>query len=119
MKSKTEFSYVQKSTDETKNLIAIYEQGVFKSNIKRVAVLGKYYESEKFDKSFVENMILALSLTLDINYEQSFSLLLKMGIIDENYDMIYDKNNIILLYEGKSLSFFVRDNNVIFNIENE
>lgn len=119
LKSKTEYSYVQKSTDETKNLIAIYEQGVFKSNIKRVAVLGKYYESEKFDKSFVENMILALSLTLDINYEQSFSLLLKMGIIDENYDMIYDKNNIILLYEGKSLSFFVRDNNVIFNIENE
>jgi len=119
LKSKTEYSYVQKSTDETKNLIAIYEQGVFKSNIKRVAVLGKYYESENFDKSFVENMILALSLTLDINYEQSFSLLLKMGIIDENYDMIYDKNNIILLYEGKSLSFFARDNNVIFNIENE
>jgi hypothetical protein len=119
LKSKTEYSYVQKSSQETKSLIATYEQGLFKSNIKRVGVLGKYNKSEIFDKSFVENMILATSLTLDITYEESFNLLLKMGIVNTDYVLIYDKNNIILLYEGKSLSFFVRDENVIFNIENE
>ena len=36
LKSKTEYSYVQKSSQETKSLIATYEQGLFKSNIKRV-----------------------------------------------------------------------------------
>ena len=119
LKSKTEYSYVQKSSQETKNLIATYEQGVFKSNIKRVGVIGKDYNSDIFDKSFVENMILAISLTLDITYEESFNLLLKMGIVNTDYGLVYDKNNIILLYEGKSLSFYVRDENVIFNIENE
>ena len=103
----------------TVNLIATYEQGVFKSNIKRVGVIGKDYNSDIFDKSFVENMILAISLTLDITYEESFNLLLKMGIVNTDYGLVYDKNNIILLYEGKSLSFYVRDENVIFNIENE
>jgi len=119
LKSKTEYSYVQKSSQETKNLIATYEQGVFKSNIKRVGVIGKHHNSDIFDKSFVENMILAISLTLDITYEESFNLLLKMGIVNTDYGLVYDKNNIILLYEGKSLSFYVRDENVIFNIENE
>lgn len=119
LKSKTEYSYVQKSSQETKNLIATYEQGVFKSNIKRVGVIGKHHNSDIFDKSFVENMILAISLTLDITYEESFNLLLKMGIVNTDYALVYDKNNIILLYEGKSLSFYVRDENVIFNIENE
>ena len=119
LKSKTEYSYVQKSSQETKNLIATYEQGVFKSNIKRVGVIGKDHNSDIFDKSFVENMILAISLTLDITYEESFNLLLKMGIVNTDYGLVYDKNNIILLYEGKSLSFYVRDENVIFNIENE
>ena len=33
LKSKTEYSYVQKSSQETKSLIATYEQGLFKSNI--------------------------------------------------------------------------------------
>ncbi len=119
LKSKTEYSYVQKSSQETKNLIATYEQGVFKSNIKRVGVIGKHHKSDIFDKSFVENMILAISLTLDITYEESFNLLLKMGIVNTDYGLVYDRNNIILLYEGKSLSFYVRDENVIFNIENE
>ena len=119
LKSKTEYSYVQKSSQETKNLIATYEQGVFKSNIKRVGVIGKHHNSDIFDKSFVENMILAISLTLDITYEEFFNLFLKMGIVNTDYGLVYDKNNIILLYEGKSLSFYVRDENVIFNIENE
>lgn len=82
-------------------------------------MIGKHHNSDIFDKSFVENMILAISLTLDITYEESFNLLLKMGIVNTDYGLVYDKNNIILLYEGKSLSFYVRDENVIFNIENE
>lgn len=119
IKSKTEYTFLQKCSMDTGSLVAIYEQGMINHRIRRVGIVGKLNNKDYFSNAYAENMALVVGLLFQKTYSESMDILKNMNILDENYKIIYREKKFIVKYNNVEVDFFTDNDKVIFSIESK
>lgn len=109
-----EYSFLQKSSAQTSNLIAVYQ---YRDKVKKIGVIGIPKENDVFRKSYLENMAIILSIVMDKQYNDSLEYLKKSNFLDENYNIIRKEKKIVSIDSGFLISIINMDNSIVFTIE--
>ena len=111
-----EYSFLQESSSITGSLIAVYQ---YSDKVKKVGVIGIPRENTNFEKAYIENMAVVISLIAGKNYNDCKEYLRDINILDKNYNIRKEKELPRVKINSNIINFSYKESSLIFSIEAE
>jgi len=111
-----EYSFLQESSSITGSLIAVYQ---YSDKVKKVGVIGIPRENTNFEKAYIENMAVVISLIAGKNYNDCREYLKDINILDKNYNIRKEKELPRVKINSNIINFSYKESSLIFSIEAE
>ena len=111
-----EYSFLQESSSITGSLIAVYQ---YSDKVKKIGVIGIPREDADFEKAYIENMSVIISLIAGKNYNDCREYLKDINILDKNYNIRKEKELPRVKINSNIINFSYKESSLIFSIEAE
>ncbi|EHL17800.1 hypothetical protein HMPREF9630_01490 [Peptoanaerobacter stomatis] len=111
-----EYSFLQESSSATNSLIAVYQ---YSDKVKKIGVIGIPREDADFEKAYIENVSVIISLIVGKNYNDCKEYLRDINILDKNYNIRKEKELPRVKINSNIINFSYKESSLIFSIEAE